>query len=210
MAIGRVVVVEDDLFTSTLIVNVLIRLGFIAQAADSARRALAIASESVLDAAVLDIDLGPGPTGVDVALALRNQNPDLGLVFLTTLTDPRLLRERHPQLPAGAVFLTKSKVSDVEQLRTAIMSARQFPHALRKPVVEPQLKLTDHQISVLRLVSSGHTNAQIAETLEVGTKAVEATLTKLFSLFGISQSANSRVLLSQEYVKLSGKQIPHV
>ena len=80
MAIG-VLLVEDDSFTRSTLAAALERHGIvIAHALGSAREALALAA--LPDVAVLDLDLGPGPTGIDLAVALRERAPAIGLVLL--------------------------------------------------------------------------------------------------------------------------------
>ena len=61
--------------------------------------------------------------GRDVAQALRRQNPSVGLVFLTSFDDPRLLSANLPQLPGNSQYLTKSAIGDVDQLVKAVRLA---------------------------------------------------------------------------------------
>ena len=43
------------------------------------------------DRKVLDIELGDGPTGIDLALILRRNIPEIALVFLTHIPEPRVV-----------------------------------------------------------------------------------------------------------------------
>ena len=80
-----VLVVEDDTLTRSLLVSVLKTHG-ITIAAESANVADALRDlgSQRIDAALLDLDLGPGPSGLDLAVELRHRDPEVGLVLLTS------------------------------------------------------------------------------------------------------------------------------
>lgn len=55
----------------------------------TAKEALLLAAETRPDVAVVDLDLGEGPTGLDVAHRLREMFPRIGLVVLISGIQPR-------------------------------------------------------------------------------------------------------------------------
>ena len=80
---ARLILVEDDAFTRATLGDALILQGFDVKArVATAAEALAAQEEHAPQVAVLDLDLGIGPTGIDVAIALRSKNPQIGIVFL--------------------------------------------------------------------------------------------------------------------------------
>ena len=86
----RALVVEDDGLTRTSVAAALRLQGLdVVGEADSASTAVQIAREKNPDVAVLDLDLGSGPNGGDIAIALRRLNPAIGIVVLTTYDSPR-------------------------------------------------------------------------------------------------------------------------
>ena len=90
-----VVVVENDDFLRSLIADSLEKAGFnVATAANGldAKRMIFSIDPDVL---ILDIDLGHGPTGLDIAAQISMTVPEVGIVFLTDLPDPRFAREKH-------------------------------------------------------------------------------------------------------------------
>ena len=107
----RVMVVEDDAFTRSMIVSAL-QIQGVDVVSESSSVGFAIKTARLIrpDVAILDLDLGAGPTGIDLAIGLRMILPKIGIVLLTTFEDPRLLRPSLPDLPAGSIYLTKSKV----------------------------------------------------------------------------------------------------
>ena len=87
---SRVLIVDNHAFTLSTLNAALIGQGLSTLACDSAREALAQAPAFLPEVAVLDFDLGTGPTGIDLALRLRELFSQLGIVLLTSYRDPRL------------------------------------------------------------------------------------------------------------------------
>ena len=209
MALARSVLVDDEPFVRAMLSAALSALSIeVVVSCASAREALGALDESNIDVAVLDLDLGPGPTGVDVAHALRERQRTIGIIFLTSFSDPRILDPQGRSLPRGARFLVKSSLGSPETLRDMIVEARHDP--LKEIHQEFQASgLTTNQIEVLRLISLGRSNAEIATEMGVGDKAVERTVGRIMEVLGIDRaSGNSRIQLARRYLELSGKSVP--
>jgi two-component system, NarL family, invasion response regulator UvrY len=209
MSLAEVLVVEDEQFTRTTLNVTLQALGFgVVGLCSTAKEALEIVGCSPVDVALLDLDLGPGPSGIDVAHALRHASPGIGIVLLTTFSDPRLHDPQERQLPRGARYLVKTYLDDPEVLRSTIIDTKQQP--LRETSFDnPRSPLTFLQLEVLRLVASGLANSEIAEIQGVTDKAVERTVQRIAEALGIrAQSGNKRVLLTRAYADLTGKSLP--
>lgn len=209
VALGRVLIVEDERFTRTMLATSIAALGFdVAGVASTAQAALGALRIGPVDVALLDLDLGAGPSGIDVAYALRAQDPDIGLVFLTSFSDPRIKDPRERPLPGGSRFLVKGQLDDVEALRTALLDARHRPGSSAEPPSHDG-ELTAHQMAVLREVAAGRTNGEIASGLGVTEKAVERTVQRIVDALGLDRSSgNMRVHLTRAYARLSGKPLP--
>jgi DNA-binding NarL/FixJ family response regulator len=207
--LGRVLIVEDERFTRTMLATTLAALGFeVIGAASTAQAALAAMEASAADVALLDLDLGPGPSGIDVAYALRAKDAGIGLVFLTSFSDPRVKDPGERPLPVGSRFLVKSQLDDVGVLRSSLLEARHRP---KQGAGAPRSasSLTAHQLAVLRDVAAGRTNADIAAGLGVSEKAVERTVQRIAESLSLNRSAgNLRVLLTRAYGLLAGKALP--
>ena len=81
----RIVVVEDDVVTRMAIVDSLGELGLdVAEAAD-APAFVALLQDSVHPADILmvDVNLGGGPSGFDLARLARERWPDVAVVYIT-------------------------------------------------------------------------------------------------------------------------------
>ncbi len=201
-----VLLVEDNDFTRSTVAAALENEGCrVVAAVRTAREAMHQARGLAMDCVLVDLHLGTGPTGIDVAHALRRDHPDLGVVFLTSYSDPRLLATEQLDLPAGSVYLVKNDVHSTGQLRQAIdvacgLVAR--PKSMRAGTVP----LTDMQVEMLRLVAAGLTNAEIARRRVVTERAVETALTRILRRLEIepADGENHRVLLTQAYYSMIG------
>jgi two-component system nitrate/nitrite response regulator NarL len=187
--------------------------------ADQATLALELLRVRRPQVAVLDIHLGTGPSGVDLATRARRELPTLGLVFLTSFDEPRLLGTSLPALPAGSQYVAKSSVTSMTTLLRAIDAAAQWrdrtselggasPTQGRTGDLDD---LTDDQLDTLRLVAAGLSNAEIARRRAVREKSVEVMVTRIAKKLGLEPDAarNQRVHLARVYLRSLGAKDAH-
>lgn len=206
----RALVVDDDDFTRVLLVRTLLTLGAedVRDCAGSAAAVKTVA-EFRPDLAVLDLDLGTGPNGIDLAYGLRRSLPSLAIVILSSYSDPRLLGANR-DLPSGAVYLSKRKVADVDALSTAIDEVLAAPMGRRAGAPEARVgggrRLSDNQVEIMRLVAEGYSNSEIARRRTLTPAAVEKAIARLIKQLDLSPSPhdNPRVLITQAYYELIG------
>jgi DNA-binding NarL/FixJ family response regulator len=211
MALARVILIEDDLFTRSTLSALLTHRGFeVVGQTESVEEALMIQGLYSPEVALVDLDLGPGPNGIDVATALRKVNPNIGVVMLTTFMDPRFTGTNNLPLPKGARFLTKNELSDVSTLVVSILQVLRNPLSHAKQPKGSGSSLTEGQIEILKLVSEGHTTSSIALTRGVSEKSIEATLSRIHSSLGLpkTKQLNPRVQLTRAFFSLTGKKPP--
>jgi DNA-binding NarL/FixJ family response regulator len=212
MGLASVLLVDDDMFTRTTLSAALSAGGInVVAATDSAAGALENLLSLDPDVAIVDLDLGPGPSGIDICHALRSQKPNLGLILLTSYTDPRIHDPSNSQLPKGCRFVSKSELSDFKFLIEEIIIARNKPFAPAKLRKVNDHKLTDVQLEVLIGVAQGLSSAEIATNRGVSVKAIEGIIAKTHVALGInkSKSINLRVQLARAYFELTGKMPPN-
>lgn len=201
-----VIVVEDDDLTRSLLVALLRGHGVdVVADTGSVATALRLTEEHRIDAALLDLDLGPGPSGLDLARELRERDPLIGLVLLTTYRDPRLKDPAAGSLPRGLVYLSKREGTDASAVLGALRAAMAAP--LASPTPPQRTELTETQIEVLAGVAAGRTTAQIARDRGVSAKAVEQVISRLTEIFDIPRddATNQRVRLAAAYHQLTGQ-----
>jgi DNA-binding NarL/FixJ family response regulator len=206
--LGHVLIVDDDKFVRTSLHSALSNSGFdISGTVSSAKEALAISSSTLVNVALLDLDLGIGPTGFDLALALRKMTPQMGIVFLTSFQDPRFASISGVTAPRGSRYLVKSEIENISQVISTILQTKHRPFNENVNHINKFEKLTDLQIEVWREVSEGLSSSEIAARRNISEKAVEAILARIYTFLEIKKekSNNPRILLANSFKKFSGK-----
>lgn len=125
----KVMLVEDDDFTRSTL-KVALKNSGLDIAFDTAfvKEAIEWARANNVTVAVLDYNLGKGPSGIDLAHSLRSFLPDVGIIILTALLDPAQRKEKEALLPAGSIYLVKQEVTEIEKLVEAIQEVGLNPH----------------------------------------------------------------------------------
>lgn len=210
----KVIVVEDDHYLRTVTVEALVKntINVIGSSSNS-RQAIIIAKNNKPDIAILDIDLGGGPTGIDLAHALSAIYPELGFVFLTSYTDPRFAGLDVPDVPIRSAYLTKQNLKDinilintVNDMYQRIQSKRFWQTDIFVNEREKQ-NFTDVQIELMQFIYAGHSNSQIAAEKHISTKSVETSISRLAKKLEIPSTPDNsqRVLIAKKYASLIGK-----
>lgn len=207
----RVLLVDDDPFTVATVKSMLSSLGFeVVATATTAVAGLRAGSELKPDVAVVDLDLGEGPTGIDLAHRLRALRPGIGLVVLSTYVEPRLMGYNQPPLPEGSVYLVKQSVVDASVLGSAVvLSVRPDPSQTAFVAGETGTgldKLSDLQVDLMRMVAAGYSNTEIARRRSMTVPSIENAINRLIKALDLKASSeqNQRVLVAQAYFQLSG------
>lgn len=204
----RLLIAEDDTLVAALLAQVLESQGFHVRTAATAAAARDVAKEFDPDAALVDIVLGDGPSGLDLAHALHLAHPGIGILFLSKHPDPTTAGVQDTDLPPGAGFLRKSRVNDVDYLLHAIEAV------LDDGSVRPQADddqnplgvLTRTQLTVLSMMAEGFSNTEIAARRSTSVSALEQTISGMFKAMGIDGRGplNPRVEAVRRYIDAVG------
>lgn len=204
----RVLVVEDDAFTRMTLASVLASVGHeVVDQVGTVVAAMEAARRDRPDVALVDLDLGPGPTGIDVAHGLRGLLAEIGIVILSSYADARVMGRRARPLPPGALFLSKRDLDDAFVLDDAIQAS--VTGDAQAPLISPGVDFTDTQLELMRLVASGLSNDEIAGRLWLTEPSVRRSITRLLRKLGIepSDARNARVQLARAYTDLAGQSV---
>lgn len=194
------VVVDDEPLICSIIAEILESEGWEVARAHDALGALTAVTESTPSLIVADIDLGIGPTGIDVVQRVRSDFPDIGVVFITNLADPRITGKGWDTIPSDASYIVKTELNSTNALREAVSLALTKGEALRQiHESEPVRALSNLQIAVLKLVSAGLSNEEIANERGTTVRAVERMIGRMISAAGIPAGPTARVQLARLY-----------
>lgn len=149
----------------------------------------ALASEAVTlaDAALLDLALGSDTlNGIDLGLALRERNPDIGIIVYSQYSLQNLSRQIPEDQLMGWSFVPKSGELDIDELVAVIRATAQgMSHDLAGGTaadVEPNVlaELSGRQRAVMALAATGLTAPEIGRRLGVTHDSVRKDLSKAY------------------------------
>jgi DNA-binding NarL/FixJ family response regulator len=209
MALGirTAIIVEDEPLIRGLLEEILTGADFKVYTAGTALEARKILDMIEPDLALLDIDLGAGANGIDVAHIIEKRQLGTATIFLTKIPDVRATRSAQ-ELPSGASFLRKELVGDPAYLLSAIETALSEVEKVRhdEEPGRPLATLTNTQVQVLRLLASGYTNSEIARRRDKSISAVEQIIRTIFTNLQIQDATeiNQRVEAARIYIEAAG------
>jgi DNA-binding NarL/FixJ family response regulator len=206
----RVLVVDDEPLVRSLLTEVVKTLGYEVRAAESAADARKICQTFDADVAIIDVDLGPGPNGFDLAATLRALNSAIAIIFLTNLVEPKLAGRSGKDLPSGYAYLVKSRMSDTAALNEVIRQVSRGKGGDYRDDLQadnPLSELSRSQLDVIRLLAQGKSNEEIAEIRGTTVRAVRMILVRAFQALGIEEDAGpeKRVQAAIKYLKTTGQ-----
>lgn len=160
-----------------------------------------IAAHPQLDLALLDLKL-PGVNGLDLLADLRRGYPELPIVVLSGTEDAATMRA---VLDRGAMgFIPKSSSNRVMlgALQLVLAGGRYLPPQLFSAVAAASgsvvdLKLTDRQRDVLRLVVQGQSNKQICRELGLAEPTVKIHVTAILRALQVTSRAQAIVAVNR-------------
>lgn len=130
---------------------------------------------------LLDLNL-PGMNGIDIISRVKRQWPDLSILVITA---NKILCKVHEAITAGAqaYVLKQSSQQTFFSAFQAVISGKQFidpslnfsiAAATVNTPLSIQQNLTNRELQVLKLISEGYKNREIAESLSISIKTVAA------------------------------------
>lgn len=194
---GRVLIVEDEPFTRHLVSGALAAEGWEVESCGSIADAMSAIQTGEPNAVVCDLDLGAGPSGVDLCRRLSEEYPWIGLVVLTAHTSPDLAVSSFQGLPPDVVYLVKSAIDSPEDLSRGVKAAIHGDYAMAvRTDPDTVIEVSVEQGEVLRLLAAAYSNAAIARERGTTIRAAEAMVQRVFMALGIESvpEVNSRVM----------------
>jgi len=195
----RVVVADDSVLLREGLVRVLGESGVdVVAAYPDADQLLAALDTDAPDLIVLDVRMPPTfrDEGVRAAIRARELKPTVGILLLSQYVEVAYAQELLSAGTGGVGYLLKDRVASLAELKDAIERIASGGTVLDPEVVaqligrrhDPLASLTPREREVLALMGEGRTNAAIANTLVIGTGAVEKNVTSIFQKLGLDDS----------------------
>jgi two-component system, NarL family, response regulator NreC len=195
----RVLIVDDHAVVRTGLRRVLDAepdMETVGEAAD-AERAVFEAIENKPDVILLDVMM-PGKTGIEGMPAILQAVPDARVLVLSMQDDPRYVREAFDAGACGYVLKEAADTEVVSAVR-AVAGGERYVHpslgaklfaaeaeGRRRAEQDP---LSDREREVLRLLSLGHTNQEIAKMLFISVRTAETHRAHIMQKLHLSSRA---------------------
>ncbi|ORW70742.1 response regulator [Mycobacterium saskatchewanense] len=196
----RVVVADDDVLLREGLASLLTRSGYrvVGQAGDAAALLELVRMEKP-QLAIVDIRMPPTHTtdGLDAAMTIRQEIPEVGLVILSAHVDV----EHAMQLLAsdrGVGYLLKTRVTDVDEFLKTLGRIADGAYVLDPALVQelvgartrsdPLTLLSSREKEVLALMAEGRSNVGIARRLWVTEGTVEKHVRSILTKFDLRET----------------------
>ena len=206
----RVVIAEDSVLLREGIVRLLTENGIhVIDTCESTDELLVKVRSYSPDVAIVDIRLPPthNDEGLRAALKIRAEYPEVGVLVLSQYVEVGLALKLLADSAEGTGYLLKDRISNVEDFVEAVRRVGEGGSAIDPIIVstllskrrddDPLTDLTSREREVLELMAEGRSNAGIAESLVITTRAVEKYVSSIFGKLGLpSSGTDSRRVLA--------------
>ncbi|MFZ1362961.1 MAG: response regulator [Candidatus Nanopelagicales bacterium] len=203
------IIIDDDSLVASLLQATLTSNGFNVVTAASAAAAREALTQFEADVAIIDLDLGSGPSGIDVAHLLDTAYPQVARLVLTDYPDLAMAGHKQSSLPPNTIMFPKKSIANADQLLTAIADAAvgnlpAAPSAVLLP--GPLANLSASQIAILRMLAQGLTVAEIAERRDRSQSAIEKAITAIYKRLELTddKTLNPRTMAIRTYIENLG------
>lgn len=190
----RILVVEDEPLIADDIANQLRINDFeISAIAYDYEDAVYELKFNIPDAVVLDINLGSGKTGVDIAEVI-NEKYDLPFIYLTSYADKETLERAKRTEPLGYVVKPFDERNLIATLEIALYNFSQKQKSTQPALNLDKINarilspLTEREFAVLQQIYEGKSNQQMADSLFVSINTIKTQINSIY----LKMEANSR------------------
>jgi NarL family two-component system response regulator LiaR len=177
----------------------------VAEARDG-QEAIRVCEDEQPDIILMDLIM-PELGGIAATREIHNKWPEIQIIALTSFQEKELVQEA---LQAGAISYLLKNISG-EDLAEAIRSSYAGRSMLAKEAVEALVRaekeedlvgrdLTNREREVLRYLTKGMTNPEIAQELSISRSTVKAHVSSILSKLGVSNRAEAIAIAIENHL----------
>ena len=221
MGVLRVAIAEDSMLVREGVRQVIERqpdLSVVAAAEDldGLRAQLAAQpDDEQVDVVVTDVRMPPSfsDEGIRLAVELRHSHPEVGVVVLSQYAEAAYARDLLADGSAGRAYLLKERISEPDELASAIRTVAQQRSVVDPAIVEllvnppsdrsPLAMLTPREREVLDHVAQGKSNAGVAAALFLTERSVEKHINAVFAKLGLEMAPDTNRRVSAVLLHLA-------
>ncbi len=145
------------------------------------------------DVAIVDLYL-PDGSGLDACHRIHAVSPKTDVAILTAFPDGESMRESRKAGAAGFLLKRMPDEELIEAIREIADHRRPFGCPNKDQLIESELaRLTSRELDVLKLISAGRTNHEIADALGLAHKTVKNYVSTILTKLGTPNRASAAV-----------------
>lgn len=170
--------------------------------ASTGTEAVELASQVNPDVVVLDVRM-PGGDGLTALGRIKLDQPHLPILMLSNYDNPTYVARAVALGASGYVLKDTPRVGLIDAIRRAFKGEnlwtrdelRRVTGALAAPRlgVESEVPLTQREAEVLKLITTGQTNRQIADTMGISYETVKEHVQNMLRKIGVSDRTQAAV-----------------
>lgn len=184
----RVLIVDDQLFPRQLFEGIIKgseEYELIASIA-SARMADSYCVAGKVDLIIMDIVMNDGVSGLESAEKIKKSYPEVKIILVTSMSDSSFV-ERARKAGVDSFWYKEVQEAPLLDVMTRTMAGEQvYPENLPSVAFgnAESTDFTERELEVLRLLSSGYSDKEIADTLVISLSTVRFHVNNLISKTG--------------------------
>lgn len=190
MAKTRVLVVDDQLMARQLF-EMYLGTGEkyeLAGSVVSASYAEAFIKQVEVDLIIMDILMNDGSNGLEAAERIKKARPDIKIVAVTSMVEASWLKRAKKIGIDSFWYKESSKETIIEVLDRTVAGESVYPDSPPKTRLgfAGSDEFTDRELAVLRLMTTGMSNAKIAQKLDITQNTVKTHIMHMLNKTGCS------------------------
>jgi len=164
-----------------LLKDLVASFGFTTRRARTVSEARKIMASLDPDVALVDIDLGHGPSGLDFARILGKSHPDVGIVFLSRFSEADSGIHSVKGIPDNVAYLSKLDLYDTGVVRDTIEECLRPSLEIRRFSQEkPEMsRLTRAQYDLVVNIAAGLSPSDIAQVRNRSVRSIELMMNRI-------------------------------
>lgn len=177
----RALILDDDPMVGVLLENLVDSFGFTTARARTVSEARKILKSLDPDVALVDIDLGHGPSGLDFARILGKSHPHVGIVFLSRFSEADSGVHSLKGIPDNVAYLSKLELYDTTVVRDTIEECLR-PSLEVRGVSQERLELsglTQAQYDLVVQIAAGLSPADVAQARNKSVRTIELMMNRI-------------------------------